>query len=90
MFAASQIYASLPLLGPDTYRFDCHRGGEGFKVVVDRESLDREDERVHSAQPITHRLTRLPWLVLPRVHVQLEKHGLPLGGIMHLSPEDFA
>jgi hypothetical protein len=24
------------------------------------------------------------------VHVQLEKHGLPLDGIMHLSPEDFA
>ena len=90
MFAASQIYASLPLLGPDTYRFDCHRGGEAFKVVVDRESLDRYDERVNAGKPLTYRTPRLSLLVLPRVRIALEKDGLPPDKIMHLSPEDFA
>ena len=77
VFAASQIYASRPLLGPDTYTFDCHRGGEAFKVVVDREILDRYDERVNAGQPLTYRAPRLSWLVLPRVRIALEKDGLP-------------
>jgi hypothetical protein len=90
VFAASQIYASRPLLGADTYTFDCRRGGEAFKVVVDREILDRYDERVNAAQPITYRTPRLPWLVLPRMRIALEKEGLPPDKIMHLSIEDFA
>jgi hypothetical protein len=77
VFAASQIYASRPLLGLDTYTFDCHRGGEAFKVVVDRESLDRYDERVNAGQPLTYRTPRLSLLVLPRVRIALEKEGLP-------------
>ncbi len=90
MFAASQIYASYPLLGADTYTFDCHRGGDAFKVLVGREILDRYDEVADAAQPITHRQTRLAWLILPRVHIALKKHGLPPHNIMHLSAEDFA
>jgi hypothetical protein len=90
VFAASQIYASRPLLGPDTYTFDCHRGGEAFKVVVDREILDRYDERVNAGQPLTYRTPRLSLLVLPRVRIALEKDGLPPDKIMQLSPEDFA
>ena len=69
MFAASQIYASRPLLGADTYTFDCHRGGEAFKIVVDGEILDRYDGRVNATQPITYRPSRLAWLVLPRVRI---------------------
>jgi hypothetical protein len=87
---AFQIYASRPLLGIDTYTFDCHRGGEAFKVVVDRESLDRYDEQVNAGQPLTYRTPRLSLLVLPRVRIALEKEGLPPDKIIHLWPEDFA
>jgi hypothetical protein len=90
VFAASQIYASYPLLGAGTYTFDCHRGGDAFKVVVGREILDRYDEIVDAAQRIKHRQTRLAWLVLPRVHIALKKHRLPPHNIMRLSAEDFA
>jgi hypothetical protein len=39
---------------------------------------------------ITYRTPRLPWLVLPRMRIALEKEGLPPDKIMHLSIEDFA
>jgi hypothetical protein len=87
MSSPTKVFVSSALADRETYLFSCRCGGDSFKLIVNRQDLDRYDEGLDPTQPISHRMTRLPRLVAPQVLVALRDGRESIRGIMRLSFE---
>jgi len=83
------LQLSKPKAEGKVYRFEGIHRGKAFVLAVDRSVLDRYEAKSAPNQPAEHRLTRLPWLVLPVLWTALEKRKIPFASEMKLSASDF-
>jgi hypothetical protein len=63
MLSPRKVFVSSARVKGESYFFSCCCEGDDFELVISRHDLDTHVARLDPTQPISHRLTRLPWMV---------------------------